>query len=299
MISNPLKSSSMTPDDYCQQKVAASGSSFYYSFLFLNPVKRQAITALYAFCREVDDCVDECSEPLIARQKLDWWRSEVQRVFHDKPQHPVGIALRNSLEHFTLAEEYFHAIIDGMLMDTEQHHYRNFDDLSLYCYRAAGAVGLLAAEIFGYQNQQTLEYARHLGTAFQLTNIIRDVREDAQRNRIYLPDEDLQKFSLDRQDITNADCSANMQAMLNFQIKRAQGFYDQAFALLPDEDRVTQRSGIIMSAIYHRLLEKIKNKPCVIFSQRTSLSPINKLWIAWNTNRHENRRQRQFAHSHP
>lgn len=298
MIVNPLKSSSMTPDEYCQQKVAASGSSFYYSFLFLNPVKRQAITALYAFCREVDDCVDECSEPLIARQKLDWWRSEIQRVFHDKPLHPVGIALHGSLAHFKLAEEYFHAIIDGMLMDTEQHRYASFDDLSLYCYRAAGAVGLLAAEIFGYRNTQTLEYARHLGTAFQLTNIIRDVREDAQRDRIYLPDEDLQQFALDRQDIINADCSGNMQAMLNFQIRRAQSFYDQAFACLPDEDRDSQRSGIIMSAIYHRLLEKIEDRPCAIFTQRTSLSPMKKLWIAWNTNRREKRRQRQHADRH-
>jgi phytoene synthase len=287
----------MKPDDYCQEKAAASGSSFYYSFLFLSPEKRQAITALYAFCREVDDCVDNCSDPNIARQKLSWWRSEVQRAFHDKPQHPVGIALQTSLERFNLAEEHFHAIIDGMLMDTEQHHYATFEDLSLYCYRAAGVVGLLAAEIFGYRNKQTLDYARELGTAFQLTNIIRDVREDAQRDRIYLPEEDLQQFSLTRQDIINANRSDNMHEMLNFQIQRAQGFYDKAFACLPDEDRYAQRSGIIMAAIYRRLLEKIKNKPFTIFQQRTSLSPLQKLWIAWNTNRREKRRQQQFSRS--
>lgn len=294
MILNPLKSSLMKPDDYCQHKVAASGSSFYYSFLFLTPEKRQAITALYAFCREVDDCVDECSDPVIARQKLDWWRGEIQRVFHEKPQHPVGIALRTSLEHFKLAEEHFHAMIDGMLMDTTQHHYASFEDLTLYCYRAAGVVGLLAAEIFGYQNQQTLDYARELGTAFQLTNIIRDVSEDAQRGRIYLPEEDLQRFSLDREDIINATRSENMQAMLDFQIQRAEYFYEQAFACLPDEDRYTQRSGIIMAAIYHRLLKKIGREPFMVFQQRISLSPLGKLWIAWNTNRREKRRQRQF-----
>ena len=297
MILNPLKSSLMKPDEYCQQKVASRGSSFYYSFLFLTPEKRQAITALYAFCREVDDCVDECSDPVIARKKLDWWRNEIQRVFHEKPQHPVGLALRSSLEHFKLAEEHFHAMIDGMLMDTTQHHYASFEDLSLYCYRVAGVVGLLAAEIFGYQNEQTLNYARELGTAFQLTNIIRDVSEDAQRGRIYLPEEDLQRFNLDRQDIFNASRSGNMQAMLDFQIQRAEYFYEQAFTCLPDEDRYTQRSGIIMAAIYQRLLKKIQRKPFMIFQKRISLSPLGKLWIAWNTNRREKRRQRQFIHN--
>lgn len=285
----------MQPDEYCQQKVAASGSSFYYSFLFLPLQQRQAINALYAFCREVDDCVDECSDPDIARQKLGWWRGEIERVFHDAPQHPVGIALHTSLDHFKLAEQHFHAIIDGMLMDTTQHHYATFEDLSLYCYRAAGVVGLLAAQIFGYRNEQTLDYARQLGTAFQLTNIIRDVREDAQRDRIYLPEEDLQQFGLTRQDIINANHSENMREMLNFQIQRAQAFYDRAFACLPDEDRDTQRSGIIMAAIYRRLLEKIKSKPFMVFQQRASLSPLQKLWIAWNTNRQEKRRQQQFS----
>jgi phytoene synthase len=286
----------MKPDEYCQERAAASGSSFYYSFLFLPPEKRQAITALYAFCREVDDCVDECSDPVIARQKLDWWRGEIDRVFHDQPQHPVGIALHSSLGYFKLDETYFHDIIDGMLMDITQHHYTTFEELSLYCYRAAGVVGLLAAEIFGYQNAQTLDYARHLGTAFQLTNIIRDVREDAQRARIYLPEEDLQRFNLSRQDVLDARPSENMQKMLAFQLQRAQDFYEQAFACLPEEDRYTQRSGIIMAAIYRRLLEQIKDKPLIIFQQRASLSPLRKLWVAWNTNRQEKRRWQQSGY---
>ena len=284
----------MKPDDYCQEKAASSGSSFYYSFLFLNTEKRQAITALYAFCREVDDCVDECSDPEIARQKLEWWRTEIQRTYHGTPSHPVGFSLQSSLEHFKLSEEHFHAMIDGMLMDTTQQHYVSFEDLSLYCYRAAGVVGLLAAEIFGYKNSQTLEYAQLLGTAFQLTNIIRDVHEDAQRNRIYLPEEDLQRFGISKNDIASATVSDAMQEMLNFQIQRAENFYEQAFACLPEEDRYTQRSGIIMSAIYHTLLEKIKDKPLSIFKQRTSLSPIRKFWTAWLTNRHEKKLYRTF-----
>ncbi|MDT8403722.1 presqualene diphosphate synthase HpnD [Sulfuriflexus sp.] len=289
----------MKPDEYCQERAAASGSSFYYSFLFLPAEKRQAITALYAFCREVDDCVDECSDPVIARQKLDWWRSEIARVFHDQPQHPVGIALHTSLGHFQLNEAYFHAIIDGMLMDITQHHYATFEDLSLYCYRAAGVVGLLAAEIFGYQNAQTLDYARHLGTAFQLTNIIRDVREDAQRARVYLPAENLQQFDLSREDILNARQSVNMWKMLQFQLQRAEGYYEQAFACLPEEDRYTQRSGIIMAAIYRRLLEQIKARPLTVLQQRASLSPLRKFWVAWKTDRNEKRRRQQFVRHNP
>ncbi|WP_126457264.1 presqualene diphosphate synthase HpnD [Sulfuriflexus mobilis] len=285
----------MKPDDYCQERAANSGSSFYYSFLFLPPEKRQAITALYAFCREVDDCVDECSDPALARQKLDWWRTEVERVFHGKPQHPVGTALADSLGHFALDEAHFHAIIDGMLMDTTQHRYASFDELSLYCYRVAGVVGLLAAEIFGYQDPHTLDYAKHLGTAFQLTNIIRDVHEDARRDRIYLPQEDLQRFGLNDQDIIDARVSDAMQQMLTYQIQRAQDFYRLAFAALPEADRHSQRSGIIMAAIYQRLLKQISKQPLMVFRQRASLSPLRKLWIAWSTHRGENRRQRQSA----
>jgi len=186
----------MTPDQYCQEKTAASGSSFYYSFLFLPKDKRRAITALYAFCREVDDVVDECSDEQVARTTLNWWRGQVAEIYAGKPQHPVAIALVPVVKQFNLAQEHLLEIIDGMEMDLDQPRYADFKSLQLYCYRVASVVGLLSVEIFGYSNRQTLKYAHDLGIAFQLTNIIRDVGEDARRNRIYLPMDEMQQFNV-------------------------------------------------------------------------------------------------------
>jgi 15-cis-phytoene synthase len=174
----------MTPDEYCQQKATASGSSFYYSFLFLPPERRRAITALYAFCREVDDAVDEASEPQLAAAKLAWWRSEVANLYAGRPQHPVTRALDPFREKFSITAGRLNEIIDGMEMDLTRTRYLDWPGLERYCYLVAGVVGLLAAGIFGYRNPATLEYARHLGIAFQLTNVIRDVGEDARKNRI-------------------------------------------------------------------------------------------------------------------
>ena len=194
----------MTPDEYCQRKAVASGSSFYYSFLFLPPERRRAITALYAFCREVDDVVDECSEAQLARAKLAWWRLEVGRLFESRPSHPVSNALQPFLDKFQIKAELLAEIIDGMEMDLTQTRYLDFAGLERYCYHVAGVVGLLAAGIFGHSDPRTLDYAKTLGIAFQLTNIIRDVGEDARKNRIYLPIEDLQQFGVTAADLLNA-----------------------------------------------------------------------------------------------
>ena len=177
----------MTPDQYCQQKASQSGSSFYYSFLFLPPARRRAITALYAFCREVDDVVDECTDVDIARTKLAWWRTEVAALYAGTARHPVAQALTNVVTPFNLPQTRLLEIIDGMEMDLNFNRYQDFKQLQLYCYRVAIVVGLLSAQIFGFNNRKTLKFAHDLGMAFQLTNIIRDVGEDARRNRIYLP----------------------------------------------------------------------------------------------------------------
>ena len=273
----------MSPDDYCQQKAAASGSSFYYSFLFLPEEKRRAITALYAFCREVDDVVDDCSDVGVARMKLSWWRDEVAAMYRGEPHHPVTRALAALLPHFNLAEERLKEIITGMEMDLDQNRYSDFEALRLYCHRVASVVGLLSAEIFGYQNPQTLEYAAHLGMAFQLTNIIRDVGEDARRDRIYLPSDELARYGVAVADIAQARETENFRRLMEFQIERALGYYRAAFAKLAPEDRETQRAGIIMAAIYHALLEEIRAEGCHVLTQRTSLTPVRKLWIAWKT----------------
>ena len=273
----------MTPQDYCQQKAAASGSSFYYSFLFLPPERRQAITALYAFCREVDDVVDECDDPQVAASTLVWWRAEVARLYAGQPQHPVTQALQAVLPRFNLPQEQLLEIIDGMEMDLQQTRYLDFKALSLYCYRVASVVGLLAAEIFGHTERQTLKYAHDLGMAFQLTNIIRDVGEDARRGRIYLPLDELKRFDVPVADILNARHSENFRRLMEFQIERAEGYYAQAMSQLPDVDRKTQRPGLVMAAIYRTLLDEIKRDGCQVLTRRTSLTPLRKLWIAWRT----------------
>lgn len=273
----------MTPDQYCQEKAASSGSSFYYSFMFLPPDKRRAITALYAFCREVDDVVDECSDENVARTTLNWWRTEVIAIYAGKPQHPVCQALVPLVKQFNMPQEHLLEIIDGMEMDLTQHTYADFKALQLYCYRVASVVGLLAAEIFGYTDCKTLKYAHDLGIAFQLTNIIRDVGEDARRGRIYLPLDELSQFGVHTGDILNAKESVDFQKLMQFQVERAQRFYQQAFEQLPATDRKAQRTGLIMAAIYRSTLDEIVASGCHVLKERVSLTPLRKLWLAYKT----------------
>jgi 15-cis-phytoene synthase len=276
----------MTPDQYCQEKAVQSGSSFYYSFLYLPPERRRAITALYAFCREVDDVVDECTDASVARAKLAWWRQEVAAIFNtngNKPGHPVAKALAGVSQTFNITAERLNEIIDGMEMDLNYSRYADFDTLRHYCYHVASVVGLCSAEIFGYRNPQTLEYAQDLGLAFQLTNIIRDVGEDARRDRIYLPQDELARFGVSNEDILQSRETAGFRQLIEFQIERAESYYARAFAALPVEDRKNQRSGIIMAAIYQTLLKEIKDDGCHVMQQRISLTPMRKLWIAWKT----------------
>jgi phytoene synthase len=280
---SPAASAAVTPDDYCQQRAAASGSSFYYSFLFLEPRRRQAITALYAFCREVDDVVDECPDPALARTKLAWWRGEVQALYEGRPTHPVTQALIASLKQFSLPQEQLQEIIDGMEMDLEQASYADFKALHLYCYRVASVVGLLAAEIFGYSDRQTLKYAHDLGLAFQLTNIIRDIGEDARRGRVYLPQDELTRFDVTADDLLHARYGESFSRLMAFQVERARELYRQAFAQLPAADRKAQRAGLIMAAIYQATLDEIERDNYRVLDQRISLPPLRKLWLAAKT----------------
>ncbi len=273
----------MTPEQYCQQKAAQSGSSFYYSFLFLPPERRRAITALYAFGREVDDVVDETSDPQVARVTLDWWRKEVAQMLAGQPGHPVTQALQPHLQAFDIRGEHLLAVIDGMEMDLTQTRYLDFVALDRYCWHVASVVGLMSARIFGYSDERTLQYAEKLGLAFQLTNIIRDVGEDARRGRIYLPVSELQQFGVPASDILNAKHSERFEALMRFQTERAQRYYDEALALLPAQDRRPQRAGLIMAAIYRALLVEIERDGFRVLQHRISLTPLRKLWLAWKT----------------
>jgi phytoene synthase len=284
----------MTPEEYCHQKASRSGSSFYYSFLFLPEQQRKAITALYAFCREVDDIVDESTDAHIARVKLQWWRDTMKNTFGGEPEHPVQHALVTVIDRYRLPLELFLEIIDGMEMDLDNQRYPTFKELSLYCYRAASAVGLMAAEIFGYQDRSTPKYAYNLGMAFQLTNILRDVQEDAARGRIYIPLDELQRFNVEEHDILQSNYSTAVRTLLEFQAQRALEYYDKAYALLSEQDRYAQRTGLIMAAIYQRLLKTIADKNYQVMAGRISLNPIHKLWLAWNTARKERLRRYKY-----
>ena len=244
--------------DYCHQKAAESHSSFLSGFRFLSVEKRNAITVLYAFCRELDDVVDGCTDPNVAQITLNWWRSDLEKVFNNEmPEHPVHQALKDIRANFDLPKNEFEALIDGMQMDLEQARYGSFDELKLYCHRVAGGVGCLIARILGFSNPKTLEYADKMGLALQLTNIIRDVGEDARQGRIYLPIEEMQKFDVPANVIMQCKPTDNFAKLMQFQVNRARETYREAMLLLPAEDKKSQKVGLIMAAIYYALLNEI------------------------------------------
>ena len=271
----------MTPQQYVQDKAAASGSSFYYAFLFLPQPRRAAITAFYAFCREVDDVVDEVQDAGVARTKLAWWQAEVARAYAGGPTHPVMQALMPLAADYGIEARHLLAVIEGCQMDLEQTRYLDFAGLSRYCHLVAGIVGEVSARIFGQTQPQTTDYAHKLGLAFQLTNIIRDVGEDALRGRIYLPVSELQQFDVKAHEILKRTYSDRFTALMRFQAERAHRLYDEALALLPAADRRPQKPGLMMASIYRTLLREIERDDFRVLHQRVSLTPLRKFWLAW------------------
>ena len=271
----------MTPQDYVQQKAAASGSSFYYAFLFLPKPRRAAITAFYAFCREVDDVVDETVDAGVAAIKLAWWQSEVAQAFAGQPTHPVMKALMPLAADYQIEQRHLQAVIEGCQMDLTQTRYLDYPNLQRYCHLVAGIVGEVAANIFGQTQPETTLYAHKLGQALQLTNILRDVGEDALRGRIYLPVNELQQFDVKAHEILKRSYSDRFTALMKFQAQRAQGLYDEALALLPAADRHSQKPGLMMASIYRALLREIERDNFQVLHQRVSLTPLRKLWLAW------------------
>ena len=270
-----------SPQDYVQQKAVASGSSFYYAFLFLPAPRRAAITAFYAFCREVDDVVDEVSDPGVAATKLAWWQTEVARAFEGQATHPVMQALMPWVPEFGIEQRQLQDVITGCQMDLTQTRYLDFVALEKYCHLVAGVVGEVSARIFGQTQPQTTEYANTLGLAFQLTNIIRDVGEDARRGRIYLPVNELQRFDVKAHEVLERKYSDRFVALMKFQAQRAHDTYDKALALLPAADRQSQKPGLMMASIYRTLLCEIEADNFQVLHQRIALTPLRKLWLAW------------------
>jgi phytoene synthase len=271
----------MTPQEYVQQKAANSGSSFYYAFLFLPANRRAAITAFYAFCREVDDVVDEISDPSVAQSTLAWWQNEVVQSFAGSPTHPVTKALMVHANDYGIEAHHLLSVIEGCQMDLSQTRYLDYAGLKRYCHLVAGVVGEVAAKIFGQTDPQTTPYAHTLGLAFQLTNILRDVGEDAMRGRIYLPIDELKQFDVKAQDLMQRQYSERFTALMKFQAARAHALYDEAFALLPAADKQAQKPGLMMASIYRTLLREIEADNFQVLHQRVSLTPLRKLWLAW------------------
>jgi 15-cis-phytoene synthase len=276
----------MKPEDYVQQKAASSGSSFYYAFLFLPSEQRATITAFYAFCREIDDVVDEVSDPSVAAQKLAWWRQEVHSSFAGQPSHPVMRALMPHTQRFHIQATHLSQLIDGCQMDLEQSRYLDFPNLKRYCHLVAGVVGEVTVQILGASpdDEATQSYAHQMGLAMQLTNIIRDVGDDARRGRIYLPMSELEQFNVKAHEVLNRGYSERFTALMKFQAQRAHQLYDEAMALLPTERRSSQKVGLIMGHIYRTLLREIEAANFQVLHQRISLTPVRKIWIAMRTN---------------
>ena len=270
-----------TPQQYVQEKAGGSGTPFFSAPLFLPPPGRAAIPAFYAFCREVDDVVDEMRDAGVAATKLAWWQQEVARAFAGGATHPVTQALMPHTATYGITAEHLLAVIEGCRMDLEQTRYLDLPGLLRYCHLVAGIVGEVAARIFGHTQPQTMAYAHRLGRALQLTNILRDVGDDARRGRIYLPVSELQQFDVKAHEILKRTYSDRFTALMRFQAERAHRLYDEAFALLPNADRRAQKPGLMMASIYRTLLREIEHENFQVLHQRIRLTPLRKFWLAW------------------
>lgn len=273
----------MTPDQYCQDKAAPGGSLPYYSFLFLPTERRRAITALYAFRRELEAIIDESHDAGVAHQRLDWWRGELRRLYDGQPSHPVTQALQPHIAPCGLPQSEFSEMLDGMEMDLTQTRYLDEAGLKRYCQCAGGAVGVLSARVLGFSDPRTLDFARQLGLSMQRATIVRDVGEDARQGRIYLPVDTLQRHEVPAADILQSRYSERFVALMREQAEVARTLYREALALLPRQDRRAQRAALVMAALSHAQLDEIEADQFQVLTQRIALTPMRMLWIAWKT----------------
>lgn len=266
--------------EYCSQLTHKSRSNFYYSFLFLSKEKRQAMYAVYAFCRSVDDVADGSAAVIEKRLQLEEWQRELDRCYDGRPSHPITVKLAQSVQRFGIPKEYFEELITGVEMDLTCNRYPTFRELYEYCYRVAGVVGLMCIEIFGYRNPKAKDYAINLGVALQLTNIMRDLRVDAERGRIYLPQDDLARFGYSEEELVQGVYTPAFIELMRFAGARARQYFRNARELLAVEDRRSLFAAEIMGAIYYKLLETIEASGYRVFDRTITLPTNQKLWLA-------------------
>ena len=276
----------MTPSEaqrYCETVTKRSGSNFYYSFLFLPRSRREAMYAIYAFCKEVDSAVDEALPGSDPHEQLERWRRELNAVYQGRPTLPIAISLAEHVHRLHIPKDYFEDLLAGVEMDLTIRRYATFDDLSLYCYRVASVVGLICLHVFGTRSPHAREYAINLGLAFQLTNILRDLGTDADHGRIYLPLEDLSRFGYSEDHLLQKAYSPSFRELMKFECTRARDFYDKASRAadsLPAADRRPLTVAEIMRGVYARILDRIERSDYRVYGTRVSLSPSYRLAIA-------------------
>lgn len=260
--------------------VRRARSNFFWAFVFLDRPRREAIFAAYAFARHTDDLVDEAPSPKIADENLLQWRRELQACYEGRATHPITIALAQTLSRFPIPKVYFDRLIEGVEMDLSHHRYPTFESLYAYCYRVASVVGLICIEIFGYKSPLTRDYAERLGIALQLTNIMRDVGEDAERGRIYLPQNELKRFGCSENDVLGRKQTEAFSNLMRFQAQRARRYYRGARMALPSTDRSSMFAAETMGRIYFRLLDRIEGRKFRVLNERVTVPTLFKVSVA-------------------
>jgi phytoene synthase len=267
--------------EHCDELTRRAASNFAWAFRLLPADRRRALSAVYAFCRSADDLADEPGDVADVPRLLARWRDELAAAYDGRPTHPIGVALADAVQRFAIPRAHFEAVVAGVEMDTTRSRYETWeDDLALYCYRVAGAVGLICIEIFGYRNQSAREYAVELGLAFQLTNILRDVAEDAARGRIYVPSADLRRFGVSEDDLLAGRFTEAFREVMAFESARAGEHYGRARFLLAEEDRASLAPAEAMRLIYEQLLRRITYRRWDVFGGRVVLTRPEKAGLA-------------------
>ena len=258
-----------------------SKSSFYYAFSLLPNDKRDAMNTVYAFCRKTDDIIDEGTEPdEIKYENLRKWRIEFEKAFNGNSEFSLLNKVAKTIRQFNIPVDPFFDLIKGMEMDLQKKRYFTFDDLNLYCYRVASTVGLMCIEIFGYKHKSAKDFAVNLGIALQLTNILRDIKKDAENGRIYLPQEDINRFHYSEADLMKYSYNQNFKDLMQYEVQRAKRYFENATEALDLDDKSSMFAARAMQHIYFKILEKIEKVEYDIFNNEVNISKIEKVGIS-------------------